>query len=313
MNQLKKQIPLLCAVILVTAMTALAELTGEKEILFPEIAAIAAGALIAPHFAWNTSLWRMFGLLSVSAVIGTLIVLLPLPFAVQMTFAFLAASAILLCSRTTFAPMISAIVLPVMLQTRSVVYPVAAVSLSAAVIGIRLLLEKYGLLQPAVYQPEPRPERHAAADLLLRWFCGSLVILLAVSSGQKLLAAPPLLVAFTEFWKTGSRAQRQPIRIGLTVIFSTLTGTILRYFALSAGFYQFIAAGVTITLVLLIMRKTGIIIPPAAALSILAYLIPEEMLLRYPLLAALGTMLFISIAMIHGKFSRTPSHALSAE
>jgi hypothetical protein len=284
-------------------MAAASELTGEKEILFPEIAAIAAGAFAAPKMAWNTSYARMFLLLAAGAVTGTLLVLIPLPPAVQMSLAFLAASLMLAVSRTTFAPMISAIVLPVMLQTRSVVYPVSAAILSASVIAVRMLLQKRGLLEAPDYQPEPMPDAHKSADLLLRWMLGSCVIVLAVLSGQKLIAAPPLLVAFTEFWKPGARAQRQPMRVSLLIASCALIGTAMRISAVYLGFYQFPAAGLTLLLVLLVMRRTGMLIPPAAALSVLAFLIPAESLLRYPLLILAGALIFTCIAAVHGRLA----------
>ena len=77
---MKKKIPLLCAVLVVTMMVAISEWTGEREILFPEISAIVTGAFVSPKFSWNTNFMRMLLLLCVSAILGTAIVLLPLPF-----------------------------------------------------------------------------------------------------------------------------------------------------------------------------------------------------------------------------------------
>lgn len=50
-KHIKNILPAALTVLTVMLMTAAAEFSGEKEILFPEIAAIAAGALIAPKFA----------------------------------------------------------------------------------------------------------------------------------------------------------------------------------------------------------------------------------------------------------------------
>ncbi len=166
---MKKYIPLVCAVMLVTGMVATSEISGEKEILFPEIAAISVGAFVAPKFAWNTSLLRMFLLLIGSAVIGTLLVLTPIPFVMQMCLAFLIASVILMYSRTTFAPMISAIVLPVMMHSTSIVYPISALVLSAVVVAMRKILERCELVQPAEFHPDSLPNEHQMTDM--RSFC----------------------------------------------------------------------------------------------------------------------------------------------
>ena len=50
---IKNQLLLLMTITIVTVMTAAACLLNNKEIIFPEIAAIAAGGLMAPNLAWN--------------------------------------------------------------------------------------------------------------------------------------------------------------------------------------------------------------------------------------------------------------------
>ena len=107
---MKKLIPVICAVILVGGMTAAAVLLNNCEIIFPEIAAIAVGALVAPKFSWNANKLRIFIYITVCAVIGVVLVKwLPLPIWAQMIIAFLLAQILLLNSETSFAPMISAI------------------------------------------------------------------------------------------------------------------------------------------------------------------------------------------------------------
>ncbi len=300
---MKKYIPFICAVILVTGMVATAEISGEKEILFPEIAAISAGAFAAPKFAWNTSLSSMFLLLMGSAIIGTLLVLIPLPFVVQMCLAFLVASVILTYSKTTFAPMISAIVLPVMMHSASIVYPISAIILSAVVIVTRKILERCNLVTPANFSPDSLPDEQTITDMLLRWLLGCAVILVAIWGNCKMMVAPPLLVAYTEFWKPNSGAQRQPLKVNFLVAFCAVTGTIFRLIALHFGYYQFLSAGITILLVLLLMQKMKTFIPPASALSILAFLIPENQLLFYLIQIMIGTAVFTGISLIHGKIS----------
>ena len=131
MTKSEKILPAALAVLTVMVMTAAAELSGEKEILFPEIAAIAAGALIAPKFAWKTSKLRLFVLICIGSVIGLLIsMFVPFSVSVKLCIAFLAASLLFRFSGTTFAPVISSVVLPVMLGTDSVIYPIAAAVLT---------------------------------------------------------------------------------------------------------------------------------------------------------------------------------------
>ena len=113
---MKKIIPIGMAMVIVTLMTAAACLLGNKEIIFPEIAAIAVGGLIAPKMVWNTNKRRILFFITLCAVLGVGIVrYVPLPLWMQMAMAFFISQIIFIYSGTSFAPMISAIVLPVML------------------------------------------------------------------------------------------------------------------------------------------------------------------------------------------------------
>lgn len=58
----------------VAIMVGSAEIFGEKEIIFPEITAVAMGALIAPVQSWNTSRIRLFAAIVSAAVAGVCIV-----------------------------------------------------------------------------------------------------------------------------------------------------------------------------------------------------------------------------------------------
>ena len=54
-----KHIEAACFIVLVSGMILLAEFTGEKEIIFPEIAALGTGCFLTPELAWKTDYLRM--------------------------------------------------------------------------------------------------------------------------------------------------------------------------------------------------------------------------------------------------------------
>ncbi len=302
MEKQKSVLPVLLAVLLVTGMTAAAELTENREILFPEIAAIAAGALIAPKLSWQTDAPHLFGSICIGAAAGILIVrFVPLPLWMQLCLAFLLASGLFLVSRTGFAPMISAIVLPVMIQSESVVYPVAAAILTLLILAARRLTEAFGIRAHEAFTPLPAPDRKAALDLFVRWGIGCGILILAVLTGFRFAAAPPLLVAYTEFWKPTSPAQKHPIRMVLFITVCALIGAGLRMGAGLLGMPLFPAAGLTMLAVCLLMLHTKLFVPPAAALSVLAYLIPENAVTAYPVMILAGASALTAAAVLHGK------------
>ena len=136
----------LCVVMIITSMAAAAELTGETEIIFPEIAAIATGCFLAPGIVWKTSYVRMSICVTLCAIAGAAIVyFIPAPLWQQLLLAYVCGQLILLSSGTTFAPMISAIALPVLMQTRSMIYPVSALLLTLISVILRKILENTGI------------------------------------------------------------------------------------------------------------------------------------------------------------------------
>lgn len=305
-KETKQVLPVVLAVLIVMLMTAAAELFGEKEILFPEIAAIAAGALIAPKFAWKASKLRIFVLICIGSVMGLIIsMFVPLSASAKLCIAFLAASVLFMFSGTTFAPVISSVVLPVMLGTSSVVYPIAAAVLTLLILMAIALIEKLGIAEKIEFTPEPMPDKTALIKLLARCLVGSIVIIAAVGIGFKFAAAPPLLVAFTEFCRTDSAVRKKPAAIILLIVGCALVGAVCRYVFTLLGWKMFIAAGLAMLLVCIIMKSAKLFVPPAAALSVLAFLIPDEAVVTYPFQIAVGTVIFAFSGIVFGKISGT--------
>lgn len=305
---IKQVLPTALAVLTVTIMAAAAEFSGEKEILFPEIAAIAAGALIAPKLAWKTGRLQLFVLICIGSATGLIIsMLVPFSVSAKLGIAFSAASVLLLFSGTTFAPVISSVVLPVMLGTSSVIYPISAAVLTFLILMERLLIEKLGAAEKTEFTPEPKPDKTAFISLLARLIVGCIVITAAVGTGFKFAAAPPLLVAFTEFCRKDSAVRNKPLPIMLMIVGCAFVGVVCRYVFTLLNWKMFIAAGVTMFLVCMVMRAAKLFVPPAAALSVLAFLIPDETVITYPFQIAVGTVIFAFAGIVLGKFSELRS------
>ena len=283
--------------LIIGLMTGISSALNNPEIIFPEIAAIAVGSLLTPKFAWNTSKFRMLIFICLCAVLGVLTVkFVPFPPGLRLCAAFCLAQVILLFSGTTFAPMLSAFVLPVMLGTDSPVYLISAFVLTAMILLMRLITEKISLTEPYLYQKQEPPGKVEYLAMILRMLSGSAVILAAVGLGWRFAVAPPLLVAFTEFSKPNAPAMHQKGKvIGLFALCS-MTGTILRYLFLLIHAPACLAAMITILIVFIIMKKMNLFLPPAAAISILTFLIPETALLLFPVQITAGTAALVGTA-----------------
>ena len=298
---IRSGIPLLCAVLLTGGMIFAAGAFQNKEIIFPEIAAIATGALLTPKLAWRTDYLRTFAAIAVCALLGLCIVLW-IPGAVwfQMSIAYLLASALFLFSRTSFAPMISAAVLPVLLQTRSVVYPIAACILTAVILLTRWLLVRCEILEDVSFTPMPKPDAAAVWQALLRWLTASAVIFTALKLGIRFAAAPPLLVAFTEFWKPDAVSRKRPAAVISLLALCALAAAAFRYLlCIRLSLAPCFAAALTVIAVYCIMRRFSLMLPPAAAVSVLAFLIPEEALPFFPLQILCGITVLVGASYLY--------------
>ena len=131
----------LISLVMILIMVGLAEWTDEKEILFPEMTALIIGLLIIDKRVWNVKRWQIILLMTLGAAVGICIVRYsPLPYVVNLCAAFAFAGASLLISRATLIPLISACVLPVLLHTESIVYPIAVFSMSVSVVLVQIIL-----------------------------------------------------------------------------------------------------------------------------------------------------------------------------
>ena len=283
---------------IVAVMVGAAELSGQSEIIFPEITAIAVGAFLAPRLAWRTDRIRVLVTVSLCAVLGVLLVrYVPLPVWGRLTLAYGLAQVVFLLSGTRFAPMISAIALPVLLGTESWVYPAAAFLLTGLILLCHWGLERLGLREELRFSPI----RPAAADWRaagLRLALAAPVIWAALALYCRFAVAPPLLVAFTEFSSPTAAARKRPFRAGAAIGLCALAGTVSRLLIQGAlGLPLILAALLAAAAMIAILRSLGMYVPPAGALAILPMLLPAERLPRYPLQIALGTALFLALAI----------------
>lgn len=308
----RKVIPSLLSLILITAMVGAAELTSEREIIFPEAAAIALGALVAPDLAWRTDKFAILLTIALCAFFGIAIVLfLPIGLVWQLAIAYLVGQLVLLASRTTFAPLISAVVLPVLLQTRSLVYPLAAIVLTLLVLGTRMLLEKGRLRPKKPFRPSPLPDAEEITALIMRTLFAFLMFAAAVMSGYRYLACPPLLVAFTEFTRRGNQAMRAPLRTVVFLALAAAIGTLCRVtLCVLLPLPLTLAAATACVLLLLLVNWQKTYLPPAAAVTLLTMLIPEDVLLLYPPEVMLGAAIFVLAALIFFRSRTNPKRTI---
>lgn len=284
-------------------MVGTAELLGEKEIIFPEITALTVGAIAAPKQSWRVSRVRMVLLIAICSVLGILIVRLsPLPKAINLAGAYLLCQVLYMFSGTSFAPMISAAALPVLMGTETIIYPVSAVMMTILTVLVQYILERRGLYEHEEFSPVPRPDSFGIISAAVRTVIAAVLAFPLIRFGLNFCIAPPLLVAFTEFSNPASGARKKPVKTVLIITACALSGALFRWsLCVLLGLPMTLAAVMSAAAALTIMKLAGQYIPPAGALGILPMIIPQEALLIYPLEIFAGASVFMLTALCFRK------------
>ena len=296
---MKRQLVIYSLVLLiVVAMVGASELLNQHEIIFPEITAIAVGAFMAPKMSWKTSRIRILIFIMICALAGVGIVLfVPGPVWFRVTLAYGIAEVIYLLSGTSFAPMISAIALPVLLGTESPVYLIAAFALTVLILALHRLLEKNNIKEPVNFIPV-KVEKQGWIDAGTRLGVVLVTAFAAIRLGCRFMIAPPLLVAFTEFSKKESGARKIPLKVVGAIALCALIGAGCRYLIVMEWNLPLTLAAL-VAAIGMILTLTGLkaFIPPAGALCILPMLIPEEAVVFYPVQIFAGAALFMVLSL----------------
>ena len=297
---IKNIIPYISTLLLVGLMVGIAELLNEKEIIFPEITALAVGYMVAQKRSWKVNGKRMLLLITICATVGVLIVRYSgLALFPQMIIAFSFAQILFMFSGTTFAPFVSAIVLPVMMQTKSFIYPISAVILTILVIGFHQLFLKMKIREDEEYIPVMLNSKDDIIDTALRIVCVAIVGFVAIYFNYTFIIAPPLLVAFTEFSRPRNKVRNKPIKTVLVITGCALVGSLSRYLlTIKLELPLTVSALIATLIMLLILTYTKMYMPPVGAITILSMIIPEISVITYPLQIFVGSVVIILLSRV---------------
>lgn len=297
---IKNIIPYISTLLLVGLMVGVAELLNEKEIIFPEITALAVGYMVAQKRSWKVNGKRMLLLITICATVGVLIVRYSeLTLFPQMIIAFSFAQILFMFSGTTFAPFVSAIVLPVMMQTKSFIYAISAVILTILVIGFHQLFLKMKIREDEEYIPVMLNSKDDIIDTALRIACVAIVGFVAIYFNYKFIIAPPLLVAFTEFSRPRNKVRNKPIKTVLVITGCALVGSLSRYLlTIKLELPLTVSALIATLIMLLILTYTKMYMPPVGAITILSMIIPQSSVITYPLQIFVGSVVIIILSRV---------------
>ena len=288
------------SVLVTVFMVFIAELLGEEEMIFPEVAALAVGSFLSFRMPWNVTPIRMFFTMTLSATAGyALSAFVPVPLYLKLIAAMLFSLIALSWSKTTMLPLISAAVLPVLTNVQSVIYPVSVLILTAMIIGIRVLFVKHGLADKISFDNTNSDDRNSFIRNIWIFAVFAVTAAIAVPTGITFMLAPPLAVILAEAANAQSPVHKTPVRYFLCTVLCIFFGTASRLV-----FYDVLGLPLTLgtlfaisgaILFQLLFRK---LFPPAAALAVLPFILPQSVIALYPFQAAAGAAIFIGLDVL---------------
>ena len=304
MVHFKKVLPAFISLALAAGMVAASELLHDKEVIFPEITAVAIGALAAPKQSWNVSRLRLLLTITAAAIIGVGLVFVPIPPVIKVPLAMVCAVACVTVSKTEFLPAISACVLPVLLGTKSPVYIGSVVVMTSLILLAQLILEKCGLHEKSVFTPV-QPDKQLFALRIRQIAAASVICMIPLLTKEIFFIAPPLIVAFFEMSKPNSKLLERSPQAASLMILASVSGVLSRFLLTEKlGLPLAVSAALSCAVILAAVCRMKLYFPPCGAIATLPFIIPEGGLLRFPFEIAAGTLVFIAAAFALSKERR---------
>lgn len=288
----------------VALMVGSAEILVEKEIIFPEITAVAMGALIAPTQSWNTSRTRLFAAIVSAAAIGVCIVKFTTEILIlKIALGLLAAVGVITLSKTSFVPAISACILPILMNTKSPIYVISVALMTSVILLSQKVLEHLGLHEKYEFSPV-KPISQLLKLRAIQIMTALVICILPANFHEIFFIAPPLIVAFFELSNKGSKLIKRKYTAVLLITAAAFTGAFTRFF-ISEKFGLTLTLGAIISsaVIFALCHKCKLYFPPCCAISTLPFMIPQSAIVKFPFEVTAGYIILTLAAVMIQKYN----------
>ena len=287
----------------VTTISALAQITGLRFFLFPEIGALSYEILRRPNGAWAKAPAMLMLTPFCAGLIGTITTNL-FPYGIfSIIINILFGMAIIRLLKSPITPAISAGLLPLTLGDASWWYPPSLLVGTGLLAGVSMLQRRRedgheDRSGPGVKNHGDASEGHNASWIPFLCAFFLLAACSASLSGMRFLLFPPLAVIAVEMFAHAPAcpwAQRPlllPAACGLMIVAGLL---IVGWLGTGA-----VAAALTVILGVGVLRVLALHAPPVIAVGLLPFVVPQPDC-RYALAVALGTALLTLVFLLWRK------------
>ena len=279
-------------------MVGVARLLNRQEFIFPELAALSIGCLVIVKRVWCVDRWRTVVLLTGAALLGTLLFYSSLPFVAKVALGFSGVSLLLI--------LLSACLLPLVLNESSWVYPLAVFLLALLLVGMQWLMEKLHLRTALPFRPVARTVHERIIRAVYLLIVVTIVVSVAAFFEQRFFILPPLIVLFVEFSRPEAGLRKAPFLITVLMAVAALLGNFGKLFLEPfLGLSPVLSMGSVLLLLFVVFSTSKRYFAPAAAIAVLPQILQQDNWYLFPIEVTLATALFIAIALLFFRAKRT--------
>lgn len=292
-----KNYRIICSIIMAVMMILASQLLNEKEIIFPEIAALLIGAWALEVQPWRVTKIRLVILMTISAIVGVCIVrYLHMNLYMQIMVAFTYSVGAILLSKCSLVPLISACILPVIMKTDTWIYPLAVGIMCLIIVVVQKLFEEIGFREKQEYIPYIC-DKEGYETWIKRYLVVAVYTLLATITHQMYLIAPPLYVTFVELSNRRSPLRSSRYLLAFVMLLASLIGCFVKFLHIELGLSITLCALIAMILLFMMFHKTYTMFPPTGAIALLPLILPYENIFLYPLEVGMSSCCLIFLAM----------------
>lgn len=265
---------------------------GDKEIILPEMAALAVGCLIYQHPVWTAKPFHLFLLPSLTAIAGFLVNMLPLNMPEKLILILFIMALVLQIFKSALAPALATGLLPVITNSTSL-------SFIAAILGLTFIL--YFLIAvKSKTEKQAIAFDHKTKDTLLYFgFISCWIVLCFQVDWMFMAAIPPVIVVGFE----SIHKKSFPFELVYKQIISLSVAAFIGTISLHYLDNLLLIGIINIALVTLLLKVLQFKLPPAYAMSILPMVLHQYHFVFFPLQVLAMSILVLGSVYIYKNYN----------
>lgn len=287
------------AILMTVTMFLIAGISGQREIIFPEVLAIMTGAWLSKTQPWSVNKRKIFSLTCLASIYGVAIVkYVHTDLFFQVCLCFVITGILLSVMRTNFIPIISACILPIYMRTDSWVYSIAVSIMALMIIIGQWFMEKYHLRNINHYDKHDFDIKHEFKWWIKLFLIFGIISVLPLESRNLFFLAPPLIVTFVEFANPQSPLRKRAVNVYGIIVFASLIGASMRLLLnLYLDCPLVICAMLACIFLFIAFDYTRIYFPPSGAILLLPMILRMQDVKVFPIEVAIGAAIIIPISI----------------